>query len=510
MTDVTSLLELCDISKRYGAVQALSSVSLTINEGDIHALVGENGAGKSTLGKIISGIVRPDTGSMLLRQEAVAFNHPRDALLRGVTTITQEIALLGNQTVLHNVLLGREDTRLGALNKKAMLQRYDEICNLTGFHIEPTVLVKTLRFSEQRKVEIMQAVARNSQIIVMDEPTAMLPDDDTGVFLNMVRNLNGMGYTIIYVSHFLEEVIDIAHRVTIMRNGRVIRTAPTENETVPSLIEGMLGQPASQMYPAKQFSPADAPIALEVRGLTSTVFDELNLSVRSGEIVGVAGLVGSGRSRLVRTIFGIEEKSIGDIRINGQAVTIRKPADAIKAGLHLLPESRKEQGLHLRQSIRHNMSLPHLSHLVRFAGVIRGAQEISNTQSLIQQLQINTSDIGQLAKNLSGGNQQKVLFGKWLYENPTVLMIDEPTRGVDVGAKQAIYEIITHLAQQGIGILMVSSEIEEILGLTHRVLVMRLGKIVAEFEASESTPVYKKQVMEAAFGSQETIAEATL
>lgn len=502
--DKQSVIELQGISKRYGAIQALQDIHTNIYQGMIHGLVGENGAGKSTLGKVISGIVRPDSGQMFVDGKPVQYNSPRDALLDGITTITQEIALVSKQTVLANVLLGQEITKRGLINQQAMLTKFEEIRKLTGFDIQPHVKVNTLRVADQKKVEVMQSIARNARLIIMDEPTAMLADDETVIFLDMVRQLKTMGHTIIYISHFLEEVLDIADEITIMRNGEIIRTAPTVDETPKTLIEGMLGQSVSEMYPSKTYPPDSAPIILDVKDLSSPIFDNTNLHVRSGEIVGVAGLVGSGRSRLVRTLFGAEKITGGQIHLDGQVIEIRSSADAVRHGIHLLPESRKEQGLLLKQTVRHNVTLPHLGEVAFRTGIIRGHEEKTSIQILIERLNVQPPILQNLASSLSGGNQQKLLFGKWLYKTPRIFMIDEPTRGVDVGAKQAIYELIVELARQGMGILMVSSEIEEIIGLSHRVLVMRLGKIVAEIQSSDTVTLDEKMIIQAAFGTLES------
>lgn len=498
------MLELRGISKRYGAVQALRDVSVQIQQGLIHALVGENGAGKSTLGKIISGIVRPDQGQHLVDGKEVHYTSPRDALANGITTITQEIALTSKQTVLQNVLLGQESNRLGVLNRQAMLENFEKVRKLTGFDLPPNIKVNTLRLADQKKVEVMQAIARNARLIIMDEPTAMLADDDTEVFLETVRRLKATGYTIVYVSHFLEEVLSIADTVTIMRNGEVIRTASTDQETPTTLIEGMLGKTMSEMYPPKQFPASDAQLVFEVRGLSSDVFKDIDLEIRAGEIVGLAGLVGSGRSRLARTLFGSEPITGGTIWIHGTPVSLRNSNDAIKAGIHLLPESRKEQGLLLKQTLRHNVTLPHMKSVTSFGGVIRDGQEKSTIRRVIDSLDVRPGYLNSNASSLSGGNQQKLLFSKWLYTSPNVFIIDEPTRGVDVGAKQSIYQLIAELAAQGIAILMVSSEIEEIIGLSHRVLVMRFGEIVAEEQSSETTALDQKAIIQAAFGADET------
>ncbi len=497
------LLELRGISKRYGAVQALQNIHVQIHQGEIHALVGENGAGKSTLGKVISGLVSPDVGEHFVEGRLVHYTAPREALADGITTITQEIALASKQSVMQNVLLGQEITRFGVLDQRAMRKRFEELRTQTGFNLPPFTKVNALRLADQKKVEVMQAIARNARVIIMDEPTAMLADDDTAVFLETVKHLKSIGYTIVYVSHFLEEVLDIADTVTIMRNGEVIRTATTADETPKTLIEGMLGRSVEDMYPPKRFPPEDAQVVLDVRNVSSAVFDSVNLQVRAGEIVGLAGLVGSGRSRLARTLFGAEAILSGTVQVHGERVHLGSSAHAIAAGIHLLPESRKEQGLLLKQIVRHNVTLPHLDRVTYPGGIIQDRQEKTNIQQLVKELNVQPSNLRNNANSLSGGNQQKLLFSKWLYQRPKVFIIDEPTRGVDVGAKQAIYQLIAELAAQGMAILMVSSEIEEIVGLAHRVLVMRLGEIVAEVQASQQQPLDQKAIIQAAFGAAE-------
>ena len=499
-----AFVETRGIAKRFLAVQALDDINLSVERGEIHALVGENGAGKSTLGKIISGIIRPDSGQLIVNGREVNYTSPHDALQDQITTITQEISLVTKQTVIQNVLLGQEDAWIGVLDRKRMLARYEEIRELTGFDLDPLARVTHLRLADQKKVEVMQAVARNAQLIIMDEPTAMLSDEETTTFLEIVRKLQGMGRTIIYVSHFLQEVLDLADRVTVMRNGQLIKTSPTADESPESLVVAMLGKSMEQMYPPKEHVPEDAPVVLQVEGLQSNVFDDVNLALRAGEIVGLAGLVGSGRSRLARTIFGAETITAGSITVAGEQVRIRSARDAIKAGIYMLPESRKEHGLTLKQSIRHNITLPHLDDLTTFGGIVKGTSENIRLLEVMQTLNIQPPNPNNKTNSLSGGNQQKTLFGKWLFKQPRVFIVDEPTRGIDVGAKQVIYELIVELARQGIAILMISSELEEILGLAHRVLVMRLGRIVAEITADQLS---EDAVIRAAFGAEHNIEQ---
>jgi simple sugar transport system ATP-binding protein/ribose transport system ATP-binding protein len=496
-----AFIEARGISKRFQAVQALEDVSVVVRRGEIHALVGENGAGKSTLGKIISGIVRPDAGTLLVRGRAVSYADPHAALKDGITSISQEISLLRRQSVVDNVLLGQESVRAGLLNRRAMLRRFEELQVQTGFTLPPNARVGDLRAADQKKVEVMQALARNAELIIMDEPTAMLPDDETVVFLQMVRQLREMGRTIIYISHFLQEVLDLADTVTVMRNGQTVRSAPTSAESPDSLVTAMLGKSIAAMYPAKVMPAPDAPVVYAVRGLTTAFLAPVDLAIRAGEIVGLAGLVGSGRSRLARTLFGAEPMISGEIVLNGQPIRIRSTANAIKAGIYMLPESRKEQGLLLKQPARQNVSLPHLAGLARFGGLLNVRRESQTVIDIMQALNVQPHAPNQRISRFSGGNQQKALFGKWLLERPLVFIIDEPTRGIDVGAKQAIYQLIVELAQGGMAILLISSEIEEILGLAHRVLVMRLGQIVAEI-TSKDGELDQAAIIRAAFGAE--------
>lgn len=498
----TPFVELRAVARRFVAVQALQDINLIINQGDIHALVGENGAGKSTLGKIISGVESADEGELLVRGEPRSYSHPHDALNDGITTITQEIALLNHQSVLHNVLLGREHSRAGILQRREMLAEFARLVELTGFELDPDELVGRLRMADQKKVEVLRAIARDARLIIMDEPTSMLADDETRIFLEIVRSLQRSGHTIIYISHFLEEVLALADVVTVMRNGFIVRTAPTAEETTRSLVEAMLGRSLLEMYPPRLPHKTDAPVVFEVRGLAAPGLGSVDLELRAGEITGLAGLVGSGRTRLARTLFGALEKQAGEILVHGEPVQLRSTADAIRAGIFLLPESRKEQGLLLKQSIRNNLSLPHMRRIVRPGGIINQAREIDRIRQLLDMLNVVPPEPQLIVNRLSGGNQQKVLFGKWLFEQPTVFLVDEPTRGIDIGARRAIYQLVAELAAQGVAILMISSEIEEIVGLAQRVLVMRLGSIVAEIGAGDDGALDEQKIMRAAFGAE--------
>lgn len=500
MTDQPPLphVELHHVGKRFQGARALADVSLAIQRGAIHALIGENGAGKSTLGKIVAGVIRPDEGELWVEGRRVAYRSPRDALADGITAIQQEIALVPQRTVLDNVFLGIEDERLAMVDGAGMARRFSELNESSGFALDPLVRVSALSIAEQQKVEIMRALARNSRLIVMDEPTARLSAEESQKLLDIVRQLQAGGVTIVYVSHFLREVLSVADTITVLRNGQVVQTTPAVEQSPDSLVTAMLGRAASLTFPERVRSEPAAPTVLAVHGLTRRgAFEDISFGVKAGEIVGLTGLVGSGRSEVARAIFGADRHDSGTIELLGNSLAIHSPRDAIAAGIAMLPESRKDQGLHMRLPVGHNVTLPHLS-AVSHAGVIDGGKERVAVGGLLKRLAVKPPKVATIVSRLSGGNQQKVLFSKWLFEPPRVLLLDEPTRGVDVGAKRALYELIVSLAAGGMGVLLISSEIEEILGLAHRVLVMRRGQIVAEFG---ETDLDEESILRAAFGS---------
>jgi len=491
-------VETRNISKRFDAIEALVDINLTIERGTIHALVGENGAGKSTLGKIISGIIRPDQGELIVNGRVAHYTSPSDALADGITIISQELSLVPKLNVMENVFLGMESRKMGIIQQEVLRQRYAQLIERSGFDIPGNVPVAKMRVADQKKVEILRAIARNAQLIVMDEPTAALSSDETKKLLKIVRWLRATGKTIVYISHYLEEVLSLADVVTVLRNGHLIRTSPASQETPESLVTAMIGRSLNLAFPPKVPMALDAPVVLSVEGLTRNGFIEnVSFYVRAGEIVGLAGLVGSGRSEVARAIFGADPIDRGQIRVNGKPVKINSPADAIRTGIVLLPESRKTQGLIMTLGVGQNVTLPHLNTLSK-ASLISGQREYRETRNLLTGLDVRPPNPAMKVTKLSGGNQQKVLFAKWLFRRPRILIADEPTSGVDVGAKQAIYKLINSLAEQGMGVLLISSEIEEVLGLAHRVYVMRQGRVVAELEGNSLT---EEAVMHAVFAT---------
>ena len=504
-------VELRDISKSFGGTHALVGVSLAIGHGSIHAMVGENGAGKSTLGKIISGVRSPDHGQLLLAGEPVRFRSPRDAISRGVILIAQELATVPSLTVAENVFLGVEPRQAGFQNRRELRRRYTELAASVGFELDGDANVGRLRTADQQKVEILRALCRNAQLIVMDEPTAALSRPDADALHLVVRQLARSGTTVVLVSHFLNEVLELADEVTILRDGRLVQTVPAAGQTEDSLLSAMLGRPLDAAFPPRRLVPADAPVLLSVRGLTAPGVNDVSFDLRAGEILGLAGLVGAGRTELARAVYRANRVRAGTVRVMGPAgpagaagpagmVSVTgTPRTAMRAGLAMIPKSRKEQGLLPGRSVVENVTLSSLAQ-ISCAGMVRPRPERRTVRDMLAKVDVRGGGQATAASALSGGNQQKLLFARSLLRDPLVLIADEPTRGVDVGAKRAIYELLASLTGRGLGVLLISSDVEEILGLAHRVLVMRAGQIAAEFTGDAAT---EAAILGAAFGATE-------
>jgi rhamnose transport system ATP-binding protein len=489
-------IRLVSIGKRYSGTRALDDVSVEVAGGSVHALVGANGAGKSTLGKIIGGVIRPDEGQLFVDGRPVRYASPRDARIDGITTIAQELSPVPQLSVIENVYFGIEPRRSGLVQRRRMHKQYEELVSQWGFELDGNAKVGPLRTADKQKVEILRAVACDARVIVMDEPTSSLTSVETTTLHRMIRSLCQSGRTIVYVSHFLDEVLDLADTVTVLRSGRLVRTAPAAEETEESLVAGMFGVAAEAEHFEKP-QGSTAPVVLEVSGLRRKgVLSDISLQIRAGEIVGLAGLVGSGRTELARAIAGADPVDAGSIFVDGTARRIRSPADAMAAGMAFLPESRKDDGLFMELSMAANTTFADLRSVASRFGVVRRSLEREKASSLLKSLSVEPPVPSLRVANLSGGNQQKVLFARWLFRSPRVLILDEPTRGVDVAARAAIHRLINNLAENGTAVLLISSEIEEVLGLAHRVLVMRRGSINREFGADPPM----EAVMEAAFG----------
>jgi ABC-type sugar transport system ATPase subunit len=491
------VVEVRDVSKRYGATVALEAVSLSVGRGEIHALVGENGAGKSTLGKILAGAVAPDAGQVLLDGEPVHHRTPRDALRAGVALMHQEIVLVSHLTVLENVFLGAERARAGVFADGPLRVRARQLMEETGFELDPDARVGDLTVADGKKVELLRALARDVRVLILDEPTAALSAPESDSLHAVVRRLRERGTTIIYISHFLAEVLALADTVSVLKDGRLVQTTPAATQTPDTLITAMLGRSLDATFPDKRPVAADAPIVLRASGLARRgAIEDMSLTIRAGEIVGLAGLVGSGRTEVARAIFGADARDAGTIEVNGAAVRIRRPSDAIRHGIALLPESRKEQGLVLDASVHDNLTLPHLAGLAR-GGVLARRRARTQARDTIERTGIKTASADSPVATLSGGNQQKVALGKWLLRPPAVLIADEPTHGVDVGAKRAIYDLICSLAADGMAVLLISSELEEVMALAHRILVMHQGRLAAELPGDAG----EDEILTAAFGA---------
>lgn len=497
MTTAPPAVEFRGVSKSFGATVALRDVSLTVAVGEVHALVGENGAGKSTLGKVLAGIVPPDAGEVLLAGRPVQIGSPRQALAAGVTMIAQELSLVPGLSVADNVYLGIEPHRGPWVRRRDIRKAFQALVASSGIEVPADAEAGSLRIGDQQKVEILRALARDARVIVMDEPTARLSGDETAVLLSTVRSLAESGATIIFVSHFLDEVLGVADSVTIMRDAAVVRSGPARNESRASLIEGMTGRPLDAMFPVRRPPAEDAPTVLEVRGLARQgIFADIDLTVREGEIVVLSGLVGSGRSEVLQAIYGSAPATSGDMSLRGEAYRPKSVRDALNAGMALIPESRKDLGLILGRSVADNITLPYLRDVER-SRLVSLRREDAIARDRMATVGVKAASPRIEVATLSGGNQQKVLFARSLVRTPSLLLADEPTRGVDVGAKRSIYDLITGLASEGMGVLVVSSEIEEVMGLAHRILVMHQGRVVAEFVGAQAD---EASVIAAAFG----------
>ncbi|MFE7835113.1 sugar ABC transporter ATP-binding protein [Streptomyces sp. NPDC057474] len=494
-------VELSEIFKSYGGVHAVRDVSFTIARGSVHAIVGENGAGKSTISKIMAGVVAPSAGRLTVAGRRVQHYSPRHALESGIAMMDQELAMVPARSVMENVFLGVESHRAGLLRPRDLRRRFKELLRRTGFDLDGDACVGSLRLADQQKVEILRAVARNAELIIMDEPTAPLTMVESEQLYEIIRGLRDQGTTIVYISHFLGEVLQISDTVTVMRDGEHVRTRPAAEETEESLVRAMLGRSLELAFPERiPCAPSVDPL-LQVRNLTAAGrFSDVGFDLRPGEIVGLAGLIGSGRTEVARAVFGADGFDSGTVVLDGRPISRGSPRGSIERGLVLLPESRQKDGLVMMRSISENVVMASLGDVSSFGLLRRGGRQQA-VEHLMRDLGVRASGPDALVSGLSGGNQQKVLFAKCLMGGPRVLLVDEPTRGVDVGAKRAIYELLVSLAAQGMAILVISSDVEEVLGLAHRVLVMRRGRLVAELQAAEAN---EERVLAAAFGAVAT------
>jgi rhamnose transport system ATP-binding protein len=500
------LLSATNIDKHFGGVQALRDAHLEVRAGEIHALVGENGAGKSTIINILAGAVKRDRGTVTVDGRAVDFDSPSESQAAGIAVIHQELATLPSLTVAENVHMGRMPAKGWWIDRRTMQTRTRELLATVGLDVDPRMLVRDLSLSQQQLVEIAKALGAGARLLIMDEPTASLTEHEARRLHAIVRQLRDQGTAILFVSHRLSEVFAIADRITVFRDGVHVATLPATATSSDRVVELMVGR-ATTVQTVAAAPSADAPVVLEVRALTQrrgtahgVTLDHVNVSVRRGEIVGLAGLVGAGRSELARAIFGEDTFDAGEIRLDGTPVRFSSPAEALRAGVAMVPEDRKALALFLEKSVRWNISMAVLPSLRRRRMIARRAER-SLAREYVDRLRVQTPDIETPVRALSGGNQQKTVLARWLATKPQLLILDEPTHGVDVGAKAEIYELIRGLARDGIAILLISSELPEVLALSSRVVVMREGRVMATLDRKDAD---ERAVMMYATGSADT------
>jgi len=491
------LLEMTDITKQFPGVLALDKAHLSVEAGECHALVGENGAGKSTLMKILSGAYLPDLGSVRFDGELRHIDSPITARELGITMIHQELNLLPELTVAENIFLGHEIVRgpLGWLDKRTMEAKSEELLESFGQKLSGRVLIKKISLAQQQMVEIAKALSVKSKLIIMDEPSAILTDWELAELFDLIGRLKQQKVAVVYISHRLEEIFKICERVTVMRDGRTVQSNRTSEFSQDQIIRLMVGRDIEQFFPSEHSHPGDEILRLEGISRADKLHD-IHLRLRRGEIVGLTGLVGAGRTELARVIFGADQPDSGKIIFKGQEILLKSPRQAIDAGIGLLTEDRKSQGLVLNMLLRENTTLANLNSLVK-RGFIDVGRERGVTRKFIQDLLIKTPSTEQRVRNLSGGTQQKVVLAKWLFTQSQLLIFDEPTRGIDVGAKAEIYQLMWKLVAQGIAILMISSELPEVLKMCDRILVMHEGTISGELRREEAD---QEKIMALAMG----------
>ena len=492
------LLRVSEVTKSYAGVQALRGASLELRAGEVHALVGENGAGKSTLIRIVTGAVAPDSGELRLDGKLLEHNSPRRARELGIVAIYQQPALFPELSVAENIALGTEPRgRWGRVDWGARRRRAAELLATVGARIDPGVEAGALSMPQQQLVEIARALGTEARVLILDEPTASLSEDDAANLFRVVRSLRERGVGIVYISHRLEELPEIADRVTVLRDGRTIETRDLADVTRPQLIQLMVGRELSAVFPKRDVAPGDTVLELRRLRCAAGGVDDVSLTLRAGEILGLAGLVGAGRTELARTLFGLTPADGGEIVLGGRSVRIDSPARAIELGIAYVPEDRRRHGVVPEMAISANISLPSLDELSR-RGMLDLARERATALESMRRFGVKAPAIFTPVSALSGGNQQKVALARWLVTSPWVLILDEPTQGIDVGAKAEIHRLMGDLAATGVAILMISSELPEILGMSDRIAVMAGGRVVALLDRADAT---QERILELALGA---------
>lgn len=480
------LISMENISKSFPGVKALDQVSFQLKAGEVHALLGENGAGKSTLMKVLTGVYHKDEGVIKINGKEVDIADPKTAQELGISIIHQEFNLLPHLTVAQNIFIGREPRKVkGVLDEKKLNEDAKKILKRLDLALEPTDIVKDLSVAEQQMVEIAKAISVDSRVLIMDEPTAALTEGEVKKLFRIIKTFRDEGIGIVYISHKMEEFQHIVDRATVMRDGQYIGTVNFKETTLDHLIQMMVGRDLKDQYPEKYAKIGEN--LLEVKNISrQNVLDNISFNLRKGEILGIAGLMGSGRTELARAIFGADPIDKGEIYLHGKKVNIHSPGDAISEGIGYLSEDRKRDGLALGLDVEDNIVLASLKDFTNKLGIVQRDKTLKECEKQVKDLKVKTPSLAQKVSNLSGGNQQKVIIGKWLCKNMEVFIFDEPTRGIDVGAKYEVYNLMNQLADDGAGIIMISSELPEILGMSDRVLVMCEGRITAELDIEEA------------------------
>lgn len=487
------LLQIQNVTKRFPGVLALNNVSFDVERGKVHALVGENGAGKSTLMKILSGVYQADGGQILFKRQPIDYTNPRQAQAAGITTIYQELNQIPLLTVMENIFLGSEITRGPLINWKEIRQQSRALLEKLHVDVDPTVQLSQLGVGQAQMIEVAKALHHDAELIIMDEPTAALSLREIENLFEIVRELRDNGVAVIFISHHLDEAFEICDTITVLRDGEHISTQPTESLNMDELIRLMVGRRLDEQFPKEVAEKGEELLRVENLNQEGKLYN-INFSVHAGEVLGVAGLVGAGRTELMRAIFRADLIDSGQVYVEGKPIKIDNPCDAIRQGIALLTEDRKSQGLLLHLSTKDNISITVLDDFVRWL-LIESKKEQELARQYVKSIDIKISGLGQLARNLSGGNQQKVVLSKWLATRPKVLLFDEPTRGIDVGAKVEIYKLINAFVADGGAVIMVSSELPEILGMSDRIMVIHQGHVSGFLDRSEAT---QERIMEMA------------
>ncbi|RKF20077.1 sugar ABC transporter ATP-binding protein [Alginatibacterium sediminis] len=491
------VLTMQGIYKSFTGVQALSDVSMTLRKGEVHALMGENGAGKSTLMKVLIGVHQADSGTIIYKNKPINFDSVLDAQRQGISMIFQELNLIPHLSVAENIFFAREPLKHGIINSKKMEHDAAQLLSIFDIDVKPSDIINTLSVAKQQMVEIAKALSFDVEVLIMDEPTSALTEREIEKLFALVDKLRAKGLAIVYISHRMDELKRICDHITIFRDGAYVSDHVFSDISMDEIISKMVGRSLDNHFPKRSCKPTEELVMSVMNAYRNGVFAPLNFDLLKGEILAVTGLVGAKRTELARALFGADKLDEGDIFIHGKQIHIRNPKDAIKAGLAYLSEDRKLNGIAVKMSIKENMTMPSMDKVSNRWGLISAPQEQVASETFINKMDIKTPTIEQLVNNLSGGNQQKVVIGKWLFRDARVMIFDEPTRGIDVGAKYAIYQLLDELAAQGVGVIMISSELPEVLGMSDRVIVMKEGKMTGMLATKDTN---QEEIMQYATG----------